>query len=42
MTDSNELAGCERSWERNANNASNAEEETIMEESNTSIVTSLV
>lgn len=42
MTDSNELAGCEHSWERNANNASNAEEETMMEESNANVVTYLV
>lgn len=38
-TDSNELPGCERSCERNAN-ANNAEKETIMERNTSSTVTS--
>ena len=40
-TDSNELAGCEHSCERNANE-NNAEEETIMEKNTAGIVTSQV
>lgn len=39
-TDSNEVAGCEHSCERNAN--ANSTEETIMEKNTASIVTSQV